>query len=77
MYLSEAIMPRLPQVKVVVVVIVQGEVSIHPPGVEAAGTGVELRAGTLVYVSAAGVGVTGEANLEHGDKLFSCPHSDN
>ena len=68
MYLSEAIISRLPKVEVVVVVIVQGEVSIHPPGVEAASTGVEVGAGTLVYVSAAGVGVTGEPNLEYGYK---------
>ena len=64
--MSEAIISRLPQVEVVVIVIVQGEVSIHPPGVGAASTGVELTAGTLVYVSAARVGVTGEANLKYG-----------
>ena len=66
--MSEAIISRLPQVEVVVIVIVQGEVRIHPPGVGAASTGVKLRGGTLIYVSAAGVGVTGEANLENVHK---------
>ena len=62
-YLSKTICPWLSQVVIIETGIIQGEVSIHTPGVEASSTGVEVRAGTLIYIYTARVGVTSEANL--------------
>ena len=62
-YLSEAICPWLSQVVIIETGLIQGEVSIQPPGVEASSTGVEIRAGTLIYIYTARVGVPSKANL--------------
>ena len=62
-YLSEAICPWLSQVVIIETGIIQGEVSIHTPGVEASSTDIEVRAGTLIYIYTARVRVSSEANL--------------
>ena len=61
--MSKAICFRLSQVIIIETGIIQGEVSIHTPGVEASSTGVEVRAGTLIYIYTARVGVPSKANL--------------
>ena len=61
--MSKAICFRLSQVIIIETGIIQGEVSIQPPGVKASSTSVEVRAGTLIYIYTARVGVPSEANL--------------
>ena len=61
--MSKAICFRLSQVIIIETGIIQGEVSIQTPGVEASSTGVEIRAGTLIYIYTARVGVPSKANL--------------
>ena len=70
-YLSEAICPWLSQVVIIETGLIQGEVSIQTPGVEASSTAIEVRAGTLIYIYTARVGVPSEANLHKKMPLHS------
>ena len=62
-HLREPVGPRLPEVEVVPVIVVQVEVRVHAAGVEAASAGVQPGVRALVDIHTAGVGVPGVADL--------------
>ena len=62
-HLREPVRPRLPEVEVVPVIVVQVEVRVHAAGVEAASAGVQPGVRALVDIHTAGVGVPGVADL--------------